>query len=170
MDAKSRMGTGSPADRRPDIPVGDRRRFGRLAVIAGTILVAVIALAFGTEAVTSSPQLCFSCHEMELRAHSWSVSAHSGIDCVRCHQTPRPWYEVPQKLADRGALLGRDVARHVSGDYAAQIDERIVADPISDEICLQCHDPNRKATSGFRIQIDHVEHAKRNGSCISCHV
>jgi hypothetical protein len=39
-----------------------------------------------------------------------------------------------------------------------------------DEVCLSCHDPNRKATSGFRILIDHPEHAKRNGSCVSCHV
>jgi nitrate/TMAO reductase-like tetraheme cytochrome c subunit len=148
-------------------PLSHTRKILLIAVVA---LVAIFALAFGTEAVTSSPRLCFTCHEMELRAQSWSESAHVGIDCVKCHQSPRAWYEVPQKLVDRGALLGRDVARHVSGDYSGQIDERILAEPISDAICLQCHDPNRKATSGFRIKIDHVEHAKRNGSCVSCHV
>jgi hypothetical protein len=74
-------------------------------------------------------------------------------------------------LVDRGGLLGRDVIAHIGGEYADPIDvARIAAEPVPDAVCLQCHDPNRTATSGFRILIDHAEHAARNGSCVSCHV
>jgi len=139
--------------------------------MAGLILVGVLALGFAVDTVTSSPRICGSCHEMTARVASWGRSAHGGIACVTCHQTPRPWFALPLRLADRTRLLARDVARHASGDYPDQIDYRVSgAAPMSDDVCLQCHDPKRKATSGFRIIIDHVAHAKRNGSCVSCHV
>jgi len=108
---------------------------------------------------------------MKPRADSWAQSAHTEVKCVECHEKPLPWYAVPQRIAARSALLGRDVYKHLTGDYRDPVDGRPVGQsPMTDDHCLQCHDPNRKATSGFRILIDHAEHAKRNGSCISCHV
>lgn len=145
------------------VPVPARIAIG---VVLG-LLVLAIAFDFGT----SSPKLCSSCHEIGPRAESWSVSAHSVVACVKCHQRPTAWYELPRRVADRGRLLWRDVAAHRSGDYDDPVDATVAgAEPVTDAVCLQCHDPNRKATSGFRILIDHPEHAKRNGSCISCHV
>ena len=163
---------GSPPATASETPAPPRRR--RLPVWA-RVLIAVLGgalvLSVGFDLATASPELCASCHEMQPRAESWAQSAHAGVDCVECHQTPHAWYELPQRVIDRGALLGRDVVLHLSGDYADPVDERSpdVA-PVSDDVCLQCHDPNRTATSGFRILIDHPEHAKRNGSCVSCHI
>jgi len=139
-------------------------------VAIGVILgVAVLAVAF--DLGTASPKVCSSCHEIVPRAESWSVSAHSTVACVKCHQRPTAWYELPTRVVDRGRLLWRDVAAHRAGDYVDPVDAAVAgAKPVTDAVCLQCHDPNRKATSGFRILIDHPKHAKRNGSCISCHV
>lgn len=143
----------------------------RLLRILGGIAVALFVILGVSDQVTSLPALCGSCHEMAPRAESWAKSAHAGVKCVACHEEPQAWYAVPQRVAGRARLLGRDLYSHLAGKYESPIDSRMVgAKPMTDDHCLQCHDPNRKATSGFRIRINHVEHAKRNGSCISCHV
>lgn len=154
-------------DRRPATASRVWKRI-RTALI---VVLGVIAIAVVFDLGTASPRLCVSCHEMESRAHSWGQSAHGTVACVKCHQTPTAWYELPQRLVDRGRLLGRDVSAHRAGTYDDPVETRAsgVA-PIQDSVCLQCHDPNRKATSGYRILINHAEHAKRNGSCVSCHV
>jgi nitrate/TMAO reductase-like tetraheme cytochrome c subunit len=147
------------------------RRVHILARVAIGVVLGVLVLAIALDLGTASPRVCSSCHEIVPRAESWSVSAHSTVACVKCHQPPTAWYELSKRMVDRGRLLWRDVAAHRSGDYDDPVDAaEIGAEPVSDDVCLQCHDPNRKATSGFRILIDHAEHAKRNGSCISCHV
>jgi hypothetical protein len=65
----------------------------------------------------------------------------------------------------------RDTRAHLSGDFESPVETRTAGvPPIADEVCLQCHTADREATSGFRIRIDHEEHAERNGSCVSCHV
>lgn len=140
-------------------------------IVWGAVLLGVIALAVALDMGTASPRLCMSCHEMTSRADSWHESAHLTVACVKCHETPRPWYAVPARLADRAGLLVRDVSAHLSGDHPTQVETRSAeVAPIADAVCLQCHSPNRTATSGYRILIDHAEHARRNGSCVSCHV
>lgn len=143
----------------------------RIARVAIAVLFGVLALGVVFDVSTTSPQLCSSCHEMLPRATTWAESAHNTVDCVKCHQTPTAWYEIPQRVVGRGALYARDVLAHLSGDYQDPVEVRSPGvDPVRDAVCLQCHDPNRTATSGYRILIDHAEHAKRNGSCVSCHV
>lgn len=144
---------------------------GRLLRLVGAVLAGVLLVAVALDVASSSSALCASCHEIAPRTDSWMQSAHTGVECVKCHQQPRAWYELPQRLYDRSALLGRDLLAHASGSYPDPVDARAAGSaPMSDAVCLQCHDPNRKATSGFRIQIDHAAHAKRNGSCVSCHI
>jgi hypothetical protein len=138
-----------------------------LAVAAGMIALLVFA-GFAT----SSPALCGACHEMEPSYASWSESAHTGVKCVTCHETPREWYGTPLRYAERTRLLARDTWRHLTGRLGEPADPSAIGrtSPMPDEVCLQCHAPDRKATSGFRILIDHVEHAERTGSCVACHV
>jgi hypothetical protein len=147
-----------------------RRTRWAWARFAVGLVVVVGLLGLAADYLTASPRLCASCHEITARAASWDHSPHAGVPCVSCHQTPRPWYALPVRLFDRGALIGRDVAKHLAGGYRDPVDSRISGRTMPDAVCLQCHDANRKATSGFRIIIDHVAHAKRNGSCVSCHV
>ena len=145
-----------------------RRRWPR---IVGIVAIVGVLLVVAFDVVTASPRLCASCHEMRPRTASWHSSAHLGVNCWQCHQQPRPWYAYPLRLADRSRILARDVRAHASRDTTAPVDGPVAGvEPMSDAVCLQCHQANRKATSGFRIKIDHVEHAKRNGSCVSCHV
>lgn len=157
-----------PALRRfPRLPAPPR--WARVLLVA---IGAVVALGVALDIGSTSPALCASCHEMTPRSDSWALSAHQVVACVECHQSPTEWYEYPERLSDRIALLSRDLGAHWSGAYAGAVVDAPVdgARPIGDDTCLQCHDPNRKATSGYRILIDHVEHAERNGSCVSCHV
>ncbi len=148
-----------------------RPRARRRLAIAAAIAVAVALLLLGADRLTSSPALCAACHEMAPRAAAWKTSPHVRVACVSCHVSPHPWYALPQALYDRGRLLGRDVAKHFAGGFTVPVDSRPpgVA-PMPDAVCLQCHDPNRKPTAGLGILIDHPKHAKRNGSCVSCHV
>ncbi|MDO9108844.1 MAG: NapC/NirT family cytochrome c [Coriobacteriia bacterium] len=148
-----------------------RRPTRRKPVFMAMVLLGVLVVGYALQAASSSPALCLSCHEMQLRGHEWEQSAHTQVTCVDCHTKPRPWYATPLRLVDRAALIVRDVSSHLAGGYDVSIDRSSAkTSPITDAVCLQCHDPNRKATSGFRILIDHVEHAKLNGSCVSCHV
>jgi len=152
-----------------DAAGGPRRR--RTLLTVAIVVLGVLFVGLVLDLASASPALCMSCHEMELRGHEWEQSAHAQTTCVECHTKPRPWYATPLRLVDRAGLLVRDVSAHLAGGYDTSIDRSSAAtSPITDEVCLQCHDANRKATSGYRIKIDHVEHAKRNGSCVSCHV
>ena len=142
----------------------------RLRIVLG-IVVLVLLFGFVAEWATSSPALCMSCHEIQKRGNEWKRSGHVQVECVQCHAGPHAWYAVPAALVDRTRLLAHDVAKHVSGDYEDPVDSRPPGfEPMQDEVCLSCHDVNRKATSGFRILIDHPAHAKLNGSCVSCHI
>ncbi len=158
--------------------VGESPATAATASSARPRVLRIVAIVFGIivllgmwDVVTASPILCASCHEMQPRHATWERSAHAAVSCVRCHTAPHRWYEVPQSVVSQTALLARDVVAHVRGGYPDPVDGRLPGtEPMADEICLQCHDVNRKATSGFRILIDHAEHAKRNKSCVSCHV
>lgn len=138
--------------------------------ITGIVFAVVLGGLLLTDVVTSSPKVCGTCHEMKVRTHEWAQSAHSGVSCVECHVGSYEWYQFPAAAMAQSTLLGRDAYLHLTGDFADPVDARPTGSaPMEDEICLQCHDVNRKATSGFRILIDHPEHAQRNGSCVSCH-
>lgn len=152
-------------------PLAVLRRLPAWLRIALAVLLGVILLGVAFDVSTASPSLCASCHEMEARHASWAASEHVKVDCVQCHQAPTAWYELPQRVAGRIELLARDIAAHNAGEYTDPVDAPGgKASPIEDATCLQCHSANRQATSGYRILIDHVEHAERNGSCVSCHV
>lgn len=146
------------------------RRPPKVARITITVLGGLLLAAVAFDAVTASPAICTSCHGEDARADSWRRSAHTVVSCVECHQRPTAWYALPARVVDRSRLLGRDITAHFRGEDAPAGIPSAEASRIGDDVCLQCHDPNRKATSGFRILIDHAEHAKRNGSCVSCHL
>ncbi len=166
--------SGNPAAPAPapaaelEVPTRSRRRvFLTRAAIALAVFVLVwVAVDYGT----ASPALCGACHGMSSRAGSWAQSSHSEVACVSCHQPPTKWYQLPQRLVARARLLGRDARWELAGSPTETGSESTsTVSSVSSENCLQCHSPDRKSTSGFRILIDHPEHAKRNGSCLTCH-
>ena len=147
-----------------------RSRWTRIAIAAGIVAV-LILIVLGIDAVATSPDVCASCHEMKPWVASWSVSAHADVACYSCHQTPRQWYGSPIALAERWTkLAGQMVAHSQRSSDDTSVVSAVGAPPIPDSACLQCHDPARVGTSRFGVQIRHEEHARRNGSCVSCHV
>ena len=143
----------------------------RIVAIVLGVMVAFVAVGLLLTRVTASPRVCGSCHEMQPALASWRESGHTQIGCPSCHEKPRPWYQFPQTLAVRAAMLTRDVRLHASPQSTRAVRASYDATPtISDATCLQCHGTSRKISMRFGTLIDHSEHAKRNGSCVSCHL
>jgi nitrate/TMAO reductase-like tetraheme cytochrome c subunit len=143
----------------------------RVTMIVLASLVGVVALGLLLTRITASPRVCGSCHEMNAALASWKESGHTQVRCPQCHEKPRPWYQFPQTLAVRSAMLTRDVRAHWSTGGAKAVMASYDTTPtIPDSTCLQCHGTSRKITMRFGTLINHNEHAKRNRSCVSCHL
>lgn len=142
----------------------------RAAWIAVAVIAAIGALGAGLAYVTASPAVCAACHDMRPKVETWRTSAHNQVGCPACHEDPRRWYEFPQTLAVRSVMLGRDVKAHLAGAEATAAVPYDAASAIPDYRCDACHDPSREVTMRYGTLIDHKEHAKRNRSCVSCHL
>lgn len=135
-------------------------------LIAGGLAIVLAGVSY----LGSAPAVCASCHEMVPKVETWRVSAHTRVGCPSCHETPRPWYRFYETVADRAALLARDVGAHLSAGDGGVSPHDSMAASIPDSTCERCHDPSRQITLRYGTLIDHSEHAERNGSCVSCHL
>ena len=155
-------------EERTDQPAPSARR--RWPWIVAAALVGLVLITTGFAYGAASPAVCATCHEMEPHVEAWRVSGHSKVGCVSCHETPREWYQFPQTLGSRAALLARDVGLHLTsnGEPTSAPHEEMSSD-IPDSTCLGCHVSEREITMRYGTLIDHEEHAKRNDSCVSCH-
>lgn len=145
-------------------------RLQRWAIALAIVGISVVALGLGLVKVTESPALCAACHEMEPKVEAWRTSGHTKVGCPACHEQQRPWHQFPATLARRSGMLARDLRAHFSDTIKAtpaSTRERAV---VSDSKCLGCHDLSRRISMRYGTLIDHAEHAKRNGSCVSCHL
>lgn len=110
---------------------GPRRRLPRWAAVSvGLALGLTIASAAITlwYAGTSTNQYCTrTCHSMAGPAESWSLSAHSDIECIRCHEGRR-WSSMPRGVASRAYSLYLELSD------AAPRGTRVPASR-----CLECH-------------------------------
>ncbi|MBI5231454.1 MAG: NapC/NirT family cytochrome c [Coriobacteriales bacterium] len=132
--------------------------------IALAILASIAIVAAGLVHLAASPTVCGSCHEMRPSVASWSVSPHARVACPACHETPRPLYQFPEVLVERSTRLRVDIVRHVGAEGA-----NVAEADIPDSRCVRCHAPSRMISIRYGTRIDHWKHAKRNGSCLSCH-
>lgn len=142
-------------------------RVVRVIWIAAASMAGVVAIGLVLLHVTGLPSVCGMCHEMSPAVTSWRVSGHTKVGCPACHEKPRAWYQFPQTLFLRSAMLTRDISLHLAKD-STRSDE--ATPTVADSTCESCHDPSRKVTMRFGTLIDHAEHAKRNKSCLSCHL
>jgi hypothetical protein len=139
-------------------------------IAIAVVVVAVWALVGGVY-MSGSSVVCNACHEMRPAVATWRTSAHAQVECPACHQSPRPASRFPEMLAERASLMQRDFGAHFSGDTSiAPIASMTTTSTISDETCLHCHDLSREVTVRSDVIIKHAEHAKRNKSCVSCHL
>jgi len=129
----------------------------RAALVAGTVAVAALMLAFVAAAqATDQSSFCGSCHEMTPYTTAWAEGAHSGVACIECHVDA----ETADRLAHKVTALG-EVWDHYFGEPLFPMGTTIVPD----ERCLACHDGTiDPGLLGF----DHESH--RDGkTCQTCH-
>ena len=138
----------------------------------GALIGVALALLFVASGfVVSSPQVCGGCHEMQTHVATWKVSPHSNVGCYSCHGIPQPWYRAPRSSVERWTFVARDMrARFVARSQGTTDLASGASSSMPEAVCEQCHDPSRKGTYRFGLIIDHAEHAKRNKSCVSCHL
>lgn len=112
-------------------PAGPRRRLPRWAALSvGLALGLTIASAAVTlwYAGTSTNQYCTrTCHSMAVPAESWTLSAHSDIECIRCHEGRR-WSSMPRGVASRAYSL-----------YLELSDATPRGTRVPASRCLECH-------------------------------
>jgi hypothetical protein len=96
---------------------------------------------------------------MRPSVETWHNSTHAKVACYSCHDPAYAWYDFPGNLFGTSSMLRR----------ATDPDQLVVMAAIPDEVCGGCHDPGRQPTTRGVVIIDHVEHARRNRSCLSCH-
>lgn len=154
-----------PNAARTDSPgaVRPRRRLPRWAALSIglglglTISAAAVALWY---AGTSSNEYCTkTCHSMAAPAESWTLSAHSDIDCIRCHEGRR-WSTMPRGVASRAYSLYLEV----SGDTPR-------GSRVPPSRCLECHSHtvSKPLTARNGETFLHETSLDDDADCARCH-
>ena len=139
-------------------PSDPRRLAGFL--VATTIVNAVIASQTGYRAVNymDSVQFCGeTCHSvMQPEFKAYQVSAHSGVECVKCHVAGGPQGYLRAKLNGL-----HQVYALATESYHRPIPVPVANLPGADETCGSCH--ARQALEGERLRVvTHHEDDKAN--------
>ncbi len=126
------------------------------------ILIALVALLWGTFDKTSDNSYCSSCHMMKPEVYTWKASSHNQVDCVACHIEQGVMTKVRYKL-----FSVKEWYSAITGDYGIAIQ---MVNPIPDVTCTQCHDmKTRNVTPSGDLIIPHSKHMQLNVSCTQCH-
>lgn len=129
------------------------------------LVLLVVILVGGAMLYSAQSSFCGSCHEMQGDYHAWQKSAHSRIDCVKCHIPPGATSFILHKLS---AL--REVALHLSRTYPKVINEGSeLSEEMESGVCVDvCHaPPGRQESQG--VIINHAPHEKKKLTCPYCH-
>lgn len=141
------------------------RPIGKITFGVVVVFAVLVGAAFAAAAYTERNSFCIeACHEMGPYGSTWEHSAHSDLDCVRCHIEPGVVNFVQAKVY---AL--REVYVHFSGEVKAPI---AVTRHIPNSTCTasDCHpagtvpDPIAFTSSSF----SHEGHPEVE-LCIDCH-
>ena len=158
-----------PGDLAPEKKAGrPKTRRKRLLILLG-IMGFVLLLFAGTAEYTSQHKFCSVCHYMKPFYKSWQESAHSGIECSKCHYPPGVRSFLRVKLEGLNQVLRYWTKLYVKSKPWAEI---------PDESCLRpgCHEKRLlEGRVAFRkVVFDHKVHLGdlRRGKqlrCTSCH-
>ncbi|MBN1607563.1 MAG: cytochrome c nitrite reductase small subunit [Polyangiaceae bacterium] len=142
---------------------------------AGTVLVALLAIAVGTALgigaftfryaeglsyLSSDPRACVNCHIMRPQYDSWQKASHHAVaTCVDCH--------LPTGFVAKYLAKASNGWHHSKGFTLQDFDEPIRVKPgnaaILQENCLRCHEPMVDLlVSGAKTDRDAVV-------CVHCH-
>lgn len=138
-----------------------------VAAVAGVVVFFAAVLLVG-DYLSAMPAVCGACHEMAPEVQAWRTSPHTAVGCYWCHGDPRPVYVSFPAFAERARRMGGYLWAFLNGTESPPQAVFEGDEGLPDAVCERCHRPERKATREG-IVIDHVAHAKRNMSCVSCH-
>jgi nitrate/TMAO reductase-like tetraheme cytochrome c subunit len=154
----------------PPAAAGPKKKRRKKRWLIGLGLVVFILLLFaGAAEYTSQHRFCAVCHYMKPFYKSWEQSAHSGIECSKCHFPPgmRSFFQV--KLEGLNQVLRYWTKLYVKSKPWAEI---------PDESCLRpgCHEKRllEGRVAFKKVVFDHKVHLGdlRRGKklrCTSCH-
>ncbi|GAB4276310.1 MAG: hypothetical protein Kow0056_06610 [Coriobacteriia bacterium] len=139
-----------------------RRRHRSAHTDVTIVLLLILASAGIGYATTSTQRFCAgTCHAEDDAVAQHSEGAHSGVDCVRCHEAPGAGGLVAGLIQRTGHVLA-DVSP-IEGSYP----------PPAPEACLECHsavlgDVVRVPDSG--LIVSHAEPLDAGMGCDDCHL
>jgi len=133
----------------------------KLFILANGLLIFIGVASVGMLKVTSTPQFCSSCHEMQPEFVTWQATSHNQIDCVKCHIPPGLDSLVKHKISAMKQLY-----QHVTDQVPNPIE---MPHPIENYVCEQCHSQNRLVNASGDIVIPHNRHLEQEIECVTCH-
>lgn len=132
--------------------------------ILSVLLTALGLITIGTTVLTAgvcSPRFCSSCHIMKPQAMTGQASAHSKIECVKCHSGSGlgEIIKTEWKVLQRIYLVS-------SGKYLLPVE---IKEPVDNSVCLSCHTFTRTVTPRNDIIVPHALHVQAGVRCMDCH-
>lgn len=127
-------------------------------------IVALAGLAGATAlwySGTGSDQYCMkTCHSMAAATETWSVSAHSTVSCIRCHEG-RKWASMPTGMANRTKCLFYQVTHAPARNMK-----------VRPENCMSCHAAviSKPVIARNGETFLHGEALMKNQDCSRCHL
>ena len=128
---------------------------------------------------TSTSEYCGSkCHEMQAAYQSWEISEHGAgtkgirVECVDCHLPPKDKFF--KHLAAKAYTGAKDIYKHHFGDeYNSEQMSAKVAESMSNDTCLRCHNNLSVKSSNSAARMAHTavlaEPESPEFKCLGCH-
>lgn len=100
-----------------------------------------------------------SCHAMAEATETWSVSAHTAVSCVRCHEGQK-WNSLPLGLANRTKCLYYQITRRPAHNMK-----------VSSDNCMSCHSVviGKPVIARNGETFLHGEALTKDPDCARCH-
>lgn len=128
------------------------------------LFILAFSMLLGAAAWSSSSGstlLCLKCHVMKPQAMTWSESLHRNIPCATCHINPT----YTDRLSFSLSLIPK-AYQTFTRSYRLPIHS---GNSVRNEVCLQCHTPNRTVTPRNDLSVPHDQHFLNGVFCINCH-
>jgi nitrate/TMAO reductase-like tetraheme cytochrome c subunit len=136
-----------------------RRTWFTWIVVIGIAAVVVAILVFPVAAMDDE-SYCTSCKAMKPAEKTLAASAHSGIDCTKCHIPPGVIAASRWRLAE---------ARNVWADYLGMPSTAEKEHVPTNANCLECHPLSGIPNETAGVRMNHEEHLRlRNLLCVDC--
>jgi nitrate/TMAO reductase-like tetraheme cytochrome c subunit len=158
---------------------------GPRAILFFGIIIGGIAASIGSLVaawqieVTSTPEFCASCHEIEQFRAAWAEGPHGSMEkgvvsatCVDCHLPP-PEDGILQYLTAKGMSGTKDIVSHLRGhepDWVANLEKR--EEFTYEAGCTKCHVELVAPGIPLKAYLAHRDYmtGETSETCIACHI